>query len=91
MTTAAVPAERAADGDAVLFARLGESGFAGPLYERVAGRLASYGYQVLRAWIRRGDIHALCAEKGIRGLPSANGWAGWSDDDGPRPVTRSTT
>jgi len=77
----ALTGKDAADGDAVLFDRLILSEFTGPLYERVADRLASYGYQVLRAWIRRGEIHGLCAARRIRGLPPADGWAGWSDHD----------
>jgi|GEM_PF-4339016 len=43
----ALTGKDAADGDAVLFDRLILSEFTGPLYERVADRLASYGYQVL--------------------------------------------
>jgi DNA-directed RNA polymerase specialized sigma24 family protein len=65
----------------VLFAELAAAGFAGAMYDRVADRLASYGYQVLRAWIRTGDIFALCAKKRIRGLPASASWDGWADDD----------
>jgi len=67
--------------DAVLFARLAADGFAGPAYDYVCDRLARYGYQVLRAWIRSGDIFARCAEKKIKGLPPSAGWDEWADDE----------
>lgn len=80
----AVPASPAAirhHPDAALFHRLLQERFAGPLYEQVADRLASYGFQVLSAWIHRGDIFARCASRGIRGLPDSGGWLTWSDAD----------
>jgi DNA-directed RNA polymerase specialized sigma24 family protein len=73
--------EKDGDADAVLFARLAADGFAGPAYDYVCDRLARYGYQVLQAWIRRGDIFARCAEKKIKGLPLSAGWDEWVDDE----------
>lgn len=53
-----------ADQDAV--ARFREAGFAGPGYEAFKSILASYGLPVMRAWIQRGQIFALSAERGRR-------------------------
>jgi DNA-directed RNA polymerase specialized sigma24 family protein len=68
-------------GDKVLFARLEADGFTGPVYDRVADRLARYGYQVLQAWVRSGDVFSVCARKKIKGLPAVASWSGWAEAD----------
>ncbi|MDT3442751.1 MULTISPECIES: RNA polymerase sigma factor [unclassified Pseudofrankia] len=55
-------------GDAALYARLIEVGFAGPDYEVVADALARYGHQVLHAWLVSGQITQECARRGLGGV-----------------------
>lgn len=43
---------------------LRHTGFAGPRYEALKAALAGYGDPVMRAWIRRGQIFHLTAERG---------------------------
>jgi len=69
------------EADAVLFARLAADGFRGPAYDRFLETLIRYGYQALHAWIRRGDIFAMCAAKRIQGVPRSAGWDDWTEED----------
>jgi hypothetical protein len=50
--------------DQQLVAQLAATGFAGTAYEVFKAGLASYGYPVIRAWIRRGQIFQLTADRG---------------------------
>ncbi|MFC9484607.1 hypothetical protein ACFTZM_00820 [Streptomyces hydrogenans] len=56
-------ARRAADRD--LFGRLQASGFKGPEFETFQDRIWLYGWKVLRAWMRDGEIIARCRENRI--------------------------
>lgn len=75
------PAQERDDGDAALYARVMADGFSGPVWERVADRLVRYGTQVLRGWIRTGEISSVCFRKGVKGMPAAVDWSDWADAD----------
>jgi DNA-directed RNA polymerase specialized sigma24 family protein len=72
--------EPAAD-DAKLFIRLAADGFAGPSYERVIEILWRYAYQVIRSWVFTGVISGKCAQKGVKGAPTAEDLRGWTADE----------
>lgn len=53
-------------GDRRVVAMLRAQSFEGSLWDDFANVLASYGYAVIRAWIRDGKIYAKCREKGVK-------------------------
>lgn len=55
-------------GDAVLYVRLVEVGFAGPDFDVVADALVRYAYPVLCSWLASGHIVEQGARMGVRGL-----------------------
>lgn len=69
---------RAADRRLVQY--LAARGYQGPAQERLEAALASYGYPVMMAWTRTGEIFRKAAEKG-RPLPVPGSGPGWSFDD----------
>ena len=66
--------------DRELIARLAKSGFEGPGQELFEAELAAYGYPVMMAWTRSGEIIKKAAEKG-RPLGIPRGGPGWSRED----------
>lgn len=71
-------ARRAAD--CRLVAHLAQHEFAGPAQDKLDAALAAYGYPVMMAWTRTGEIFKKVAEKG-RPLAIPGGGPGWSHDD----------
>jgi len=66
--------------DRELIARLAKSGFEGPGQELFEAELAAYGYPVMMAWTRSGEIIRKTAEKG-RPLSIPRDGPGWSRED----------
>ena len=66
--------------DRELIARLAKSGFEGPGQELFEAELAAYGYPVMMAWTRSGEIIRKAAEKG-RPLSIPRDGPGWSRED----------
>ncbi len=56
--------EKVPAADVVLRDRLRAAGCAGPVWELVATELARYGWSVLSAWLRTGDIAVKCGRQG---------------------------
>jgi DNA-directed RNA polymerase specialized sigma24 family protein len=69
---------RAADSRLVEYLR--DRGFQGPAQDRLEAALAAYGYPVMMAWTRTGEIFKKVAEKG-RPLAILGSGPGWSYDD----------
>ena len=66
--------------DRELIAKLAKSNFEGPSQELFEAELAAYGYPVMMAWTRTGEIVKKTAGKG-RPLSVPNGGLGWSRED----------
>jgi hypothetical protein len=66
--------------DRELIARLAKSGFEGPGQELFEAELAAYGYPVMMAWTRSGEIIRKAAEIG-RPLSIPRDGPGWSRED----------
>jgi DNA-directed RNA polymerase specialized sigma24 family protein len=71
-------ARRAADSRLVEYLR--DRRFQGPAQDRLEAALAAYGYSVMMAWTRTGEIFKKVAEKG-RPVAILGSGAGWSYDD----------
>lgn len=56
-------------GDRQLEHRLRESGFRGAEFDYFQNEAARYGFAVIAAWLRRGEITAKCQERRVRGTP----------------------
>ncbi|MGH3869660.1 MAG: hypothetical protein ACRDQ4_26875 [Pseudonocardiaceae bacterium] len=57
---------------------LAQAGFCGPGWDRYAGELACYGYAVMMAWLKTGEIFSQCKTKGCSlGSPPPE----WTIDD----------
>jgi hypothetical protein len=68
------------EADRELISALAKAGFTGPAQEMFEAELAAYGYPVMMAWTRTGEIIRKCAEKG-RPLGITDTGTGWSRDD----------
>lgn len=68
------------EADRELISVLAKVGFTGPAQEMFEAELAAYGYPVMMAWTRTGEIIRRCAQKG-RPLGITDTGAGWSRDD----------
>jgi hypothetical protein len=66
--------------DRELITTLAKSGFKGPGQDFFEAELAAYGYPVMMAWTRTGEIIKKAAEKG-RPLSVPDTGIGWSRDD----------
>jgi hypothetical protein len=66
--------------DRELIAKLAKSNFEGPAQELFETELAAYGYPVMMAWTRTGEIVKKAAGKG-RPLSIPSGGLGWSRED----------
>lgn len=71
-------ARRAADSRLMEYLR--DHRFQGPPQDRLEAALAAYGYPVMMAWTRTGEIFKKVAEKG-RPLAIPSGGPGWCNDD----------
>lgn len=60
--------ERRLRADHELIQDLQWDGYAGRRWEIFAEALVAYGYQVMLAWIRRGEVFGKCAAHGLKGL-----------------------
>src|SRR5262245_13995142 len=80
-------AELEADKELVL--RLGLLNFAGPEWNHFAHTLAAYGLQVIRAWVRKGEIFGKCLQKGLGGLTPLDRTAEDAYDLASETVARS--
>jgi DNA-directed RNA polymerase specialized sigma24 family protein len=67
------------EADKELVSRLERDGYKGESWRRFAHALAEYGIQVMRAWIRTGEIFRQCKRKRIGGQLSS--WRARDEDD----------
>lgn len=75
-------------GDRALEERLRGAGFAGPEYDYFENEVAKYGYAVIRAWIRRGEIAERCRARRVRGAPDLD--LSLLDDDAVTQIAGET-
>ena len=66
--------------DQELIAKLAKSNFEGPAQEQFEAELAAYGYPIMMAWTRTGEIVRKSARNG-RPLIIPSGGLGWSRED----------